>query len=145
MQALTKALSIIILLSSSFCAHSQEPQERQDSEDYEIPITLQTLLETNGRGNFINLVQTGVLNHAYLLQSGHDNSIELDQVGLDNQANITQYGDNNEVELLQVGVRNQADITQIGNDNLVQLDQLGSANFSIEQIADGAAITITQY
>ena len=142
MQALTKALSIIILLSSSFCAQSQEPQ---DSEDYELAITLQTLLETNGRGNFINLVQSGVLNQAYLLQSGHDNSIELDQVGLDNQANITQYGDNNEVELLQVGGHNQADITQIGNDNLVQLNQLGSANFSIEQIADGAAITITQY
>jgi minor curlin subunit len=36
-------------------------------------------------------------------------------------------------------------VTQIGNDNLVQLNQLGSGNFSIQQIADGAAISITQY
>lgn len=141
MRALITGLSVILLFSS-FSVYSQEALE---NEDYELPITLQTLLESNGRNNFINLVQTGALNQAYLVQSGHNNSTQVAQVGLNNQANIMQYGDNNEVELLQVGVDNQADITQVGNDNLVQLNQLGSANFSIEQIADGAAITITQY
>ena len=52
---------------------------------------------------------------------------------------------NNEIELLQAGEKNTASIIQTGNDNRAQLNQLGSANFAIEQIADGAAITITQY
>lgn len=111
----------------------------------ELPITLQTLLESSGRENVVNLVQLGVLNHADLSQSGTGNGTNLVQIGNDNYAEVIQYGQDNEVELLQAGANNFADVTQIGNDNLVQINQLGSASFSIEQIADGAAITITQY
>ncbi|QYK03367.1 curlin [Shewanella sp. FJAT-53749] len=110
-----------------------------------LPITLQTLLEGSGRENVINLFQLGTLNHANLSQSGAGNGTSLIQMGSSNHAEIIQYGEDNEVELLQAGINNFADITQVGNDNLVQINQLGSASFSIEQIADGAAITITQY
>lgn len=111
----------------------------------ELPITLQTLLESSGRSNVIGLVQAGVLNQATLSQTGASNMIDLIQVGNNNQAEVIQLGQDNEVELLQLGADNQAFITQIGDDNLVQINQLGSASFSIEQIADGAAMTITQY
>lgn len=110
-----------------------------------LPITLQTLLESTGRENVVNLTQLGVLNHTYLSQAGEGNVTNLLQMGSSNKAQIMQYGQDNDVELMQTGVDNQANITQIGNDNLVHLNQLGSASFSIEQIADGAAITITQY
>jgi minor curlin subunit len=116
-----------------------------NNQSTELPITLQTLLESTGRENVINLVQLGVLNHANLSQSGAGNGANLIQMGSNNHADIIQYGQDNEVELLQAGADNRANITQIGNDNLVQINQLGSASFSIEQIADGAAITITQY
>ncbi|MCE9685730.1 curlin [Shewanella sp. AS16] len=116
-----------------------------DRSTQELPVTLQTLLESSGRDNLIDLVQLGSFNHATLMQSGNDNSTSVLQTGSNNQADVAQYGGNNRVALHQAGIRNQAAITQIGNDNLVQLNQLGSASFSIEQIADGAEITITQY
>lgn len=111
----------------------------------ELPVTLQALLERSGRDNLIELVQQGTANQGLLFQSGSDNKADVTQVGNDNDALITQIGSNNEVQLLQVGSQNTASVTQIGNDNLVQLNQLGSGNFSIQQIADGAAISITQY
>lgn len=130
--------ALVLYSVGSFAAESE-------FESNELPITLQTLLESSGRSNIINLVQAGVLNQATLSQMGEGNITELLQIGSNNQAEIIQLGQDNEVELLQSGANNQAFITQIGDDNLVQINQLGSASFSIEQIADGAAMTITQY
>ncbi|GGI67043.1 curlin [Shewanella hanedai] len=115
------------------------------SSTYELPVTLQSLLESNGRENLVNLVQLGNLNTAHIIQLGSHNYTDLLQLGDNNEADVAQYGKNNQVELIQVGDDNQASITQVGNNNQVNLNQLGSANFSIEQIADGAEITITQY
>ncbi|MBB1269685.1 curlin [Shewanella sp. SR44-3] len=111
----------------------------------ELPITLQGLLESNGRDNVVNLFQQGSFNQASISQIGIANNAYLIQQGEDNQASVNQVGSNNELELLQQGNYNRADVTQIGNDNLIQINQLGRANFAIEQIADNAAITITQY
>lgn len=111
----------------------------------ELPITLQTLLESAGRDNLIDLMQQGDANQAFILQNGSDNAAYLTQLGDSNEVNIQQFGSENQVELLQVGERNSASITQIGQGNQVQLNQLGNASFSIQQIADGAAIAITQY
>lgn len=130
---------IPLLLLCSCTASAQELNVN------ELPVTLQALLERSGRDNLITLVQQGTLNQGLLFQSGSNNSAEVTQIGNENDALITQIGSNNEVQLLQVGSQNKASITQIGNDNLVQLNQLGSGNFSIQQIADGAAISITQY
>lgn len=131
-----------MLLTLTAGLHANELQADPISE---LPITLQVLLEQSGRDNAIGLVQLGYSNHADVLQSGHDNTNATVQFGVENQASVHQYGSGNEVQLLQVGWANQANITQVGDGNLVKLNQLGSANFSIEQIADNAAITITQY
>lgn len=136
--------TIGVLITLTIFSAPNQAAELNDGTN-ELPITLQTLLESSGRENVINLVQLGSLNHANLSQSGAGNGTNLIQMGHGNHADIVQYGKDNEVELLQAGANNFADITQVGNDNLVQINQLGSANFSIEQIADGAAITITQY
>ncbi len=138
--------SLFLLLFTLFSSTWVMADDELDTANtYELPITLQTLLESNGRSSLVNLVQLGNLNTANIMQTGNNNYVDLLQLGNNNQADITQDGENNQVELIQVGGDNQADITQIGNDNLVNLNQLGSANFSIEQIADGAEITITQY
>lgn len=142
MSALIKSVVSFVLLMSTFDLYANDIRANQVSE---LPITLQVLLEQGGRDNAIGLMQLGYSNHAEMLQSGHDNTNATLQFGAENQANVHQYGSGNEVQLLQVGWSNQADITQVGDGNLVQLNQLGSANFSIEQIADNAAITITQY
>lgn len=135
----------IALLFSSFVLTANAQDIKSDQFDLDLPITLQALLENNGRGNMINIIQQGMLNQASVLQTGELNQTSILQLGKGNQAYIAQFGVNNEVELLQAGEHNNASVTQTGNDNRVQLNQLGSANFSIEQIADGAAITITQY
>ncbi len=137
-----KTVGVIIALSLYSTSSLGNESELVTNE---LPITLQTLLESSGRDNLINLVQVGVLNQANLSQSGEGNITDIIQIGNSNQAEILQFGQDNEVELLQAGVDNQAYITQIGDENSVQINQLGSASFSIEQIADGAAITITQY
>jgi minor curlin subunit len=111
----------------------------------ELPITLQGLLESHGRENLVNLFQHGSFNQAALNQAGIENTAYLTQLGISNQASVIQIGSNNELELLQQGDNNLANVTQIGNDNLIQINQSGSAHFAIEQIADNAAITITQY
>ncbi|GIU03692.1 curlin [Shewanella sp. c952] len=136
----TIGLTIALLMSSTSALATE-----LNNQSTELPITLQTMLESTGRENIINLVQLGALNNTNLSQSGAGNTASLVQIGSSNHAEITQVGEDNEVELLQAGTENHANITQIGNDNLVQMNQLGSASFSIEQIADGAAITITQY
>ncbi len=142
MSVLYKSTVCLVLLMSAFGSYANELLANRVSE---LPITLQVLLEQGGRDNAIGLIQLGYHNQAEMLQSGHDNTNATLQVGVENQASVHQYGSGNEVEILQVGWANQAEITQVGNGNLVQLNQLGSANFSIEQIADNAAITITQY
>ena len=40
---------------------------------------------------------------------------------------------------------NLADITQRGAANQLELTQLGNATFTIEQLGNGAALSITQY
>ncbi|WP_443019908.1 curlin [Shewanella sp. OMA3-2] len=144
MQISMETTLCLALLLSSF-AITANAQDIKSDQEIDVPITLQTLLENNGRSNMINIIQQGMLNQASILQAGELNQASILQLGESNLAYIAQYGVNNEVELLQAGENNNASITQTGNDNRVQLNQLGSANFSIEQIADGAAITITQY
>jgi minor curlin subunit len=142
--SMAKTLCIALLLPSFvLTAYAQEIKSEQ--LDLNLSITLQALLENNDRGDMINIIQQGMLNQASVIQAGELNQASILQLGEGNQAYIAQYGVNNEVELLQAGENNNASVTQTGNDNRVQLNQLGSANFSIEQIADGAAITITQY
>lgn len=135
---LTRFLVLLLLICS--CLTSSHAADVS-----ELPVTLQALIERSGRDNLIDLVQQGTANQGIVFQSGNDNSAYVTQAGNDNVSLVTQIGTNNEVQLLQVGTQNMASITQIGNDNLVQLNQLGSGNFSIQQIADGAAISITQY
>lgn len=138
-----KSAPLIMLIIC--CGMGVQADELDINNDYELPVTLQTLLENSGRENLINLVQLGTLNQAKIMQMGSQNYAYLQQIGEGNQADVIQHGKNNQVELLQVGTENNASITQVGNDNLVNLNQLGHANFSIEQLADGAEITITQY
>ena len=136
----------ITLLLSSFAVSAYAQEGKNDPlVDADLPITLQALLENNNRGDMINIIQLGMLNQASILQDGELNHASVLQLGDNNQAHIAQYGVNNEIELLQAGEQNNASIIQTGNDNQAQLSQLGSANFSIEQIGDGAAITITEY
>jgi minor curlin subunit len=127
------------------CSFALTANESNQAHEIELPVTLQGLLESHGRDNLVNLFQHGNFNQATLNQTGIENNAYLTQLGIGNQASVIQIGSNNELELLQQGDNNRADVTQIGNDNLIQINQLGSANFSIEQIADNAAITITQY
>jgi minor curlin subunit len=134
---------VTCLLLCSFTLTADESNKNPSA--IELPITLQGLLESNGRDNLATLIQEGSFNQATLIQAGIENNAYLYQQGLGNEASVIQIGSNNELELLQQGDNNRADVTQIGNDNLIQINQLGSANFSIEQVADNAAITITQY
>ena len=143
--SMKKTLSITLLLSSFAMSAYAHEGKKDPLFDADLPITLQTLLENNNRGDMINIIQLGMLNQASILQDGELNHASVLQLGDNNQAHIAQYGVNNEIELLQAGEQNNASIIQTGNDNQAQLSQLGSASFSIEQIADGAAITITQY
>lgn len=138
-----KSASLIMLVIC--CGTNVKAGELDITNAYELPVTLQTLLENSGRENLIDLAQLGTLNQANIMQMGSNNYAYLQQIGESNQADIVQYGTSNQVELLQIGIENNASITQVGNDNLVNLNQLGHANFSIEQLADGAEITITQY
>ncbi|MCW3171829.1 curlin [Shewanella subflava] len=143
--SVTKTLCITLLLSSLALSAFAQEGKKDPFVDIDLPVTLQTLLENNNRGDMVNLIQLGMLNQASFLQDGEFNHASVLQLGDNNQAHIAQFGVNNEIELLQAGEKNTASIIQTGNDNRAQLNQLGSANFSIEQIADGAAITITQY
>ncbi|MFT5704897.1 MAG: minor curlin subunit [Shewanella sp.] len=140
-------LNTVFLLFITLCFSTSvlADDELDTSSTDELPVTLQALLENNGRENLVNLVQLGNLNTASVMQIGNNNYVDMLQEGDNNQADVAQYGQNNQVEMIQVGGDNQASITQVGSNNLVNLNQLGSANFSIEQIADGAEITITQY
>lgn len=138
--------TLLFATALQVCSFSASADELENiNGTYELPVTLQTLLERSGRDNLIHLAQLGDMNQANLIQSGNENYAELLQVGLGNQADITQLGERNQIELDQIGNDNQAAIIQVGDNNLVQLNQLGSANFSIEQIADNASISITQY
>uniref|UniRef100_Q0HRH3 Curlin associated repeat protein n=1 Tax=Shewanella sp. (strain MR-7) TaxID=60481 RepID=Q0HRH3_SHESR len=111
----------------------------------ELSLNLQALLERSGRDNLITFIQQGNINIGGVLQAGNDNSAYLIQQGNNNNAIVIQVGIENEVQLQQAGNSNSALITQWGDANLVQLNQTGSNNFSITQIADNAAISITQY
>lgn len=115
------------------------------SNAHELSLSLQALLERSGRDNLIELVQQGNANNGYVIQAGRDNDAYITQQGELNQVFVAQAGSDNEVKLLQSGGKNSASITQIGEANLVELNQTGSHSFSILQIADNAAISITQY
>lgn len=144
MKHITRCILCTFLLLFSF-ASSANTENLTLGNQSTLPITLQTLLENSGRGHMVDVIQQGALNQLNIAQIGEQNWAYIMQVGEGNTADILQLGSNNEVELLQAGENNNASVIQVGDDNRVQLNQLGSANFSIEQIADGAAITITQY
>ncbi len=141
----TKTLFISTSLLLCSLGVSANGPDFEAGESQSLPVTLQTLLESNGRDNLIELFQIGVQNQVIATQAGEHNQLMLTQLGVGNEATVTQLGFNNEVELLQAGNHNSAEVTQIGDNNLVQLSQLGSANFSIQQIGDGASIAVTQY
>ncbi|WP_349356701.1 curlin [Shewanella jiangmenensis] len=139
----TWVLTASLLLCSFFA--NAEPTTDDDSTLHSLPVTLQTLLETHGRENLVELFQVGAQNQFSAEQAGSQNQLYAAQAGSGNEAKVIQVGVNNSVELRQVGRDNRATVAQIGDDNQVQLNQLGSANFTIHQIGDGASIAVTQY
>ncbi len=109
-----------------------------------VPVTLQTLLEANGRANILSALQQGNHNQLEVLQVGGNEFLAI-QSGNANQATVQQLGAGNELLLKQEGNNNAALITQYGEDSSIQLFQYGEANFAIQQLASGEYLTVTQY
>ena len=129
--ALAAFSGILLLAASNVCAES-------------IPVTLQTLLEANGRANVLTALQQGNHNQLDVLQVG-GNEFLVVQSGNANQATVQQLGASNQILLDQQGNNNAASIVQYGEDSSIQLFQYGEANFAIQQLASGENITVTQY
>lgn len=111
----------------------------------ELSPALAALLERQQMANIAQIQQRGQHN-SLSLQQQHDENIALVwQFGSDNQAELLQSGQGNALLLEQKGEANLATIIQRGDRNFLQLEQRGRANFSIEQIGDGGAVSVTQY
>ncbi len=113
--------------------------------DPELSLSLAALLERQNLANLAQIQQQGQHNELSLQQQQDANMALIWQLGLNNQAHLQQTGQGNALLLLQKGDDNLATILQRGNHNFLQLEQQGSASFSIEQIGDGAAVSVTQY
>lgn len=111
----------------------------------ELSPQLAALLERNNLANLAHLQQQGQHNQLSLQQQQDNNIALVWQFGLDNQADMTQSGQGNTLILQQRGDANLATILQRGNHNFLQLEQQGHSQFSIEQIGDGGAVSVTQY
>lgn len=111
--------------------------------DY-LPITLEALMEANGRANTLLALQQGNNNQLIVTQIG-GNEFQVIQAGNDNLATVDQLGSSNQLLLNQQGDNNQASVVQYGNGSSIQLIQYGEANFAIQQLASGEHITVTQY
>lgn len=74
-----------------------------------------------------------------------NNQAQIWQLGHDNQVDVVQLGQGNELMILQRGDDNLATIVQRGDNNFLQLEQRGQSTFSIEQIGNNGAVSVTQY
>ncbi|QYJ74709.1 curlin [Shewanella sp. FJAT-52076] len=139
--------SLILSASLLLCCPAvlAETPTHRVGDEMSLSVPLQTLLESSGRDNLIDLFQMGEQNEAMVAQLGDFNNLIVTQIGVSNQTLVFQQGSDNEVDLFQAGYHNSAEVTQIGDNNLVQIKQLGSANFSIQQLGNGASIAVTQY
>lgn len=111
----------------------------------DVSVQLSSLLERHALANGVDITQLGDLNVANVTQSGEANYAVLIQQGVLNQIFLQQYGSDNQAEISQYGNNNHADILQHGESNLIQLEQWGNRSFSVEQIGNGAEISIIQY
>ena len=111
----------------------------------ELSPPLAALMERQSLANLAQIQQQGQQNQLNLQQQHDANIAYVWQFGFENQAELIQNGQGNVLILMQKEGNNLANIIQRGNDNLLQLEQQGRASFSIEQIGDGAAVSILQY
>ncbi|MBV2129915.1 curlin subunit CsgB [Rheinheimera sp. SM2107] len=111
----------------------------------DVSVQLSSLLERHALANGVDITQLGDLNAANVTQAGEANYAVLIQQGVLNQIFLQQYGTDNQAQINQYGNNNHADILQHGESNLIQLEQWGNRSFAIEQIGDGAEISIIQY
>ncbi|SNY41301.1 minor curlin subunit [Arsukibacterium tuosuense] len=128
-----KALVCFFGLASGGCAFA------------DVSVQLTSLLERHALANGVDITQLGDLNVADVTQGGDANYAVLLQQGVLNQIYLQQYGSGNEAQISQFGNNNVADILQQGESNLIQLEQWGNRSFAIEQIGNGAEISIIQY
>ncbi|HAW94287.1 MAG: curlin subunit CsgB [Rheinheimera sp.] len=111
----------------------------------DVSVQLTSLIERHALANGVDITQLGDLNVADVTQGGDANYAVLLQQGVLNQIFLQQYGSGNQAQIRQFGNNNSADILQQGESNLIQLEQWGNRSFSIEQIGNGAEISIIQY
>ncbi|WP_213997520.1 curlin subunit CsgB [Arsukibacterium sp.] len=111
----------------------------------DVSVQLTSLIERHALANGVDITQLGDLNVADVTQGGDANYAVLLQQGVLNQIFLQQYGSGNQAQISQYGNNNVADILQQGESNLIQLEQWGNRSFSIEQIGNGAEISIIQY
>ncbi|MGI2258833.1 curlin repeat-containing protein [Shewanella sp. GXUN23E] len=109
-----------------------------------VPVTLQLLLESHGRANLLSALQLGDHNQLEVLQVGNNDAVTI-QSGSANLANVQQLGTANQLVLEQQGNNNAASVSQYGEESSIQIFQYGEANFSIQQLASGEHVTVTQY
>lgn len=128
-----KAVSLLIGLLTSDCSFA------------DVSLQLTSLLERHALANGVDITQLGDLNVADVTQGGNGNYAVLLQQGVLNQIFLQQYGNGNQAQIRQFGNNNSADILQQGESNLIQLEQWGNRSFAIEQIGNGAEISIIQY
>lgn len=128
-----KVVSLLIYFATSGCAFA------------DVSVQLTSLLERHALANGVDITQLGDLNVADVTQGGDANYAVLLQQGVLNQILLQQYGRGNQTQIRQFGSNNSADILQHGDSNLIQLEQWGNRSFSIEQIGNGAEISIIQY
>tara|TARA_R110002126_G_scaffold163858_1_gene311741 strand:+ start:8282 stop:8686 length:405 start_codon:yes stop_codon:yes gene_type:complete len=128
-----KVAGLILLLATSNFAFA------------DVSVQLSSLLERHALANGVDITQLGDLNVASVSQSGEANYAALMQQGVLNQIFLQQYGSNNQAQIIQYGNNNHADILQQGESNLIQLEQWGNRSFAVEQIGNGAEISIIQY
>ncbi|WP_019674233.1 hypothetical protein [Arsukibacterium perlucidum] len=111
----------------------------------DVSVQLTSLLERHALANGVDITQLGDLNVADVTQGGDANYAVLLQQGVLNQIFLQQYGSGNQANIRQFGNNNSAEILQQGESNLIQLEQWGNRSFAIEQIGNGAEISIIQY
>ncbi len=111
----------------------------------DVSVQLTSLIERHALANGVDITQLGDLNVADVTQGGDANYAVLLQQGVLNQIFLQQYGSGNQAQIRQFGNNNSADILQQGESNLIRLEQWGNRSFSIEQIGNGAEISIIQY
>jgi minor curlin subunit len=138
MQQISRAILLpslgLLLMQCNFSLHAAE-----------LSPSLAAMLERQNLANLAQIQQRGQHNQLSLQQQHDENIALVWQFGIDNQADVLQSGLGNALILQQKGDENLATIIQRGHHNFLQLEQQGRASFSIEQIGDGGAVSVTQY